>query len=112
MDRPNIMKNYLRTILILLSLAQPVGAAQISTTTATVTISGSTVTAQVSPARTPGYYRLAYDVTSKKIKALVFSIGITETINGLYCADTYVEIQAYATANNLTGLPKDPNAQP
>ncbi len=112
MDRPNTMKNYLPTILILLTASLPIGAAQISTTTTTVTIGGSTVTAQVSPARTPGYYRLAYDVTSKKIKALVFSIGLTETINGLYCADTYAEIQAFATANNLTGLPKDPNVQP
>ncbi len=95
----------------MLALGLPLRAAQINTTTTTLTVAGQSVSANVSPARTPGYYRLAYDVTSKKIKALVFSTGITETINGLYCADTYAEIQSYATENNLTGLPKDPNAK-
>jgi hypothetical protein len=106
------MKKMMMILGLVMALALPVEAATISTTTTTITVGGDSVTANVSPARTPGYYRLVYDVSTKKIKTLVFSIGITETINGLFCADTYAEVQAYATANSLTGLPKDPQLTP
>ncbi len=92
-------------------LSNPLDAAQITTTATTLRIGAESVPVQVSPARTPGYYRLVYDVTTKKIRTLVYSIGITETINGLYCADSYAEVQAYVTANGLTGLPKDPKGK-
>jgi hypothetical protein len=104
------MKNIILMILTVAGM-QPICGATITTTTTTLTVGGNAVTVHMSPVRTPGYYRLAYDVAAKKVKALVFSVGITETINGLYCADTYAEIQAFAAANSLTDLPMDPNAR-
>ena len=92
-------------------LLSPLEAAPVATTTRAITFAGQSVTAQVSPARTPGYYRLIYDVSTKKIKALVHSVGVTETVNGLYCADEYAEIQAFAEAHGLTGLPKLANGR-
>lgn len=97
--------------LLCLALAIPVKADQVATTTATVTISGQTITYNVSPVRSPGYYRLAYDSTTKAIAhdGLVFSVGTTKTVFTLYCADSYAEVQAFVTANSLAGLPADPH---
>ena len=103
------MKNII-LILPALLMALPVQAGQIATTTATVTVNGQAVAYNVSPKRTPGYYRLAYTAATKKVEALLYSSGSTSSVYTLYCADTYAEIVAYAAAQGLTGLPADPNA--
>jgi hypothetical protein len=104
------MKNSYLILFSLLVLNAPMRAAQITTTTSSVTISGQTIAYSVSPTRTTGYYRLAFDSGTKKIVGLLFSVGTTKTVYTLYCADTYAEVQAFATANALTGLPVDPKA--
>jgi hypothetical protein len=105
------MKKIIAALLVAFVLVLPVQATQVTTTTSSVTISGQTITYNVASAQTPGYYRLAYDSTSKKIGMLIFSKGTTKSIYTLYCVTTYAEVQAFVTAQGLTGtLPADPTA--
>jgi hypothetical protein len=96
-------------LLALSSLAAFADLVAISTTT--LTINNKSVTESIAPAQTSPYYRLCYDSTGK-VRDLIYDKGTTRTILSLYCATTYAEIQAYATANSLTGLPKQAPGQP
>jgi hypothetical protein len=67
-------------------------------------INSTTVTKSTLQAKADGYYALDY--LDKRIVFCKWVKGITDSIRTLVGFDTWEEVQAYATANQLTGLPE------
>ncbi len=105
------MKNIILLYFISLSL---LSASEVASTSSTVTVKGQTITILTAPAASAPYYRLAYVTVASganpgtRLKALVYSKGVTRDEDNLYCATTYTEIQAKAAALGIANLPADP----
>ena len=98
-------------LLLIVSLAFAIPAVAQTTNAPPATVT-STLTVSTAPAAAAAYYRLIYDPTGKKVKALIFSKAITSTPWSIYSCQTYAQAQAYATTNTLTGLPPQRAGQP
>ena len=72
----------------------------------------TTTSAYIASAKPDPYYRLSYDPTTKKVIRLDFTAVNQSTPHSLFCATTYAEIAAQATALQLTGLPAQVTGQP
>jgi len=109
----------MKTILLfinLFGLSLSAMATPVATTTATQTVNGQSVVVITAAAASTPYYRMSWMVVVREgadvnvFKGLVFSTGVTKDIDDLYCATTYAEIQAKATALGIAKIPADPNA--
>ena len=91
-------------------------AAPVTTSAVTKTVGGQSITYTEAAASGTAYYRLTWMVVVRGgadvnvFKALVYSTGVTDDIDNMYCATTYAEIVTKAGSLSFAGrqIPADP----